>query len=275
MTTRRLVLGGMAASGIMAMGGCNRSRKLDSIAALRERAESGKLTVGFIPYYEISTDQGPAHPPTGFLVDVFKLFAQYARLPLERIKWRSLSWDSFAPLIQQGAVDFSIAGTFITPARQEKVAFTRPLFSLGNGAATRANDARFNDVTDVRQLDRKDIRIAVVAGEQSAEYVRREFTNATILNLDGPDLAAAPRAVKEGRADVAMSDQFILSRYIVENPDLVDRLRNAPFSVLQIAWAVSKENIELLSQINPILDSLVASDAFASLKKAYPVIPFA
>lgn len=194
MITRRTFLFGLGAGiTIGALAACNRAARLSNLAELRRRAGNGQLTVGFIPYYEITTDEGPEKPPSGFLVEVFSMFAAAAGFSMKQIRWRSITWASFGALVESGAVDFSIAGTFVTPARANAVAFTRPLFALGNGAAARKDDARFKSVSSVSDLDQSDLRIAVVAGEQSAEYVGREFKKASVLVLDGPDLAAAPR----------------------------------------------------------------------------------
>jgi len=119
------------------------------------------------------------------------------------------------------------------------------------------------------------LRIAVVSGEQSAEFVRKQFTKAEVLELGGPDLAAAPRAVADERADVAMSDQFILKRYLRSNADLVDLFDGHPFSVLPIAWAVSKSNADLLKELDPLLSQFMATAAFRALTERYSIIPFA
>jgi ABC-type amino acid transport substrate-binding protein len=257
------------------LNGCGQKSKISNLADLRQLANQGKLSVGFIPYYEITTDHGPNSKPTGFLVEVFSMFAHKANFSIDNIQWCSITWASFGAAVKSGAVDFSIAGTFVTPARSEVVAFSRPLFALGNGAVTKKGDARFASVKDVGDLDKANLRIAVVAGEQSAEYVDRHFKNAKILVLNGPDLAVAPLAVEQGLADVAMSDQFILSRYVNAHPNLTDILAKRPFSILPIAWAVSKENTGLLAEVNPILDNIVASADYKNLQARYPVIPFA
>lgn len=279
--SRRNVMLGMAAGVVSAAVGCRNSNQelLDSLARFKQRAASGDLIVGVIPYYEVLNDEGPGRPPSGFLADLFGLFSKAAGFPMGRIKWRTISWASFGAMVQSGGVDFSIAGTFVTPARAQAVSFTRPLLYLGNGAVARRADTRFADITSVGDLDREKVTIAVVSGEQSAEYVRQHFTKARTLILNGSDLAAAPRAVQNGSADIAMSDQFILSRYINDprHNDLVDLLKGRPFSVLPIAWGVAKgqHTDTFLSEINPLLTSLVASAEFRSLQAKYPQIPFA
>lgn len=278
---RRNVLWGLAAGLTCAAVGCQKAGtvRLGSLAGLKSLAASGDLIVGLIPYYEILSDEGAQRPPSGFLADLFRLFAQAAAIPTDRMQWRTISWASFGAMVQTGGVDFSIAGTFVTPARAQMVSFTRPLLYLGNGAVARRTDTRFGGISGVGDLDREDVKIAVVSGEQSAEYVRQHFKKAQLLVLNGSDLAAAPRAVQNGSADVAMSDQFILSRYLSDpaHGDLVDLLKGRPFSVLPIAWAVAKnpQTEALLSEINPLLTTLVQSAEFRALQARYPQIPFA
>jgi ABC-type amino acid transport substrate-binding protein len=276
MGTRRSTLLGFASiAAVLALQGCAQSTNdIASLDALRRKAASGDLRVGFIPYYEITQDNGPNLPPSGFLVEVFRVFANAAKFEFSKVQWVSAAWDSFGTLVKSGGIDFSIAGTFITPARAENVAFTKPIFWLGNGAAVLASDNRFSHVVDVHEFDREGLRVAVVSGEQSAEFVRREFKHADISERDGPDLAAAPRAVLEHGADVAMTDQFILKRYLDKHHELKDALANNPFSVLPIAWCVSKENAALLRDINPILVEILAGHEFKVLQDKYSVIPF-
>jgi ABC-type amino acid transport substrate-binding protein len=275
LSRRSLIQSLVAIPGLAVLGGCDRTAASGSLDALRDKARAGRLTIGYIPYYEMGRFTGADTPPVGLMPDLFAIFAQAAGIPTNGWRWRSMSWDSFATVVDSGAVDLSIAGTFVTPARAAKVAFARPLFSLGNGAAARTGDARFAAIRDVMELDRPGVTIAVVSGEQSAEFAQRNFSRATILLLDGPDLGAAPQAVLARRADVAMSDQFILGRFIRAHEGLTDLLSGHPFSVFPIAWAVAQRARSVLDQINPILDHLSTSGQIAALMAKYPMIPFA
>lgn len=272
---RRAFIGSLAVAGLSLLGGCSARPPITSLQAMRAKAAAGQLTIGFIPYYEISRYVGSDKPPTGFMPDLFGLFAQAAGIDMRGVQWRAMDWDTFATVVDSGAVDLSIAGTFVTPARAAKLAFADAVFSLGNGAAVRTGDIRFASIGSVNDIDRPNVRIAVVSGEQSADYVQRSFRQATILMLDGPDLAAAPQAVLANRADVAMSDQFILGRFIRGHSSLRDILRDHPFSVLPIAWAVARQSSPVLAEINEVLRDLGRQGRIASLRRRYPMIPFA
>jgi polar amino acid transport system substrate-binding protein len=279
--TRRKFGTGLAAAAAMGtLADCQKGHgQITRLSQLVQAANSGDLIVGVIPYYEMLTDEGSGRAPTGFMADLFGMFARAAGFSLERVQWRTISWASFGAMVRSGGVDFSIAGTFVTPERSAAVAFTRPLLYLGNGAVAHRGDSRLQGISSVHDLDRPDLKIAVVSGEQSAEYVRRNFSKAKILALSGSDLAAAPRAVENGSADVGMSDQFILSRYVsdLQHTGLEDILSGRPFSVLPIAWAVAHQarEAQLLAEINAQLDSVIHSNEFAALQARYPRIPFA
>jgi polar amino acid transport system substrate-binding protein len=278
--SRREFAASLVAGGTLGVLGCQQGHQpIAGLPDLVKAANSGNLIVGIIPYYEILTDEGSGRVPSGFMADLFGMFAQAAGFSIDRVQWRTISWASFGAMVRSGGIDFSIAGTFVTPERSAAVAFTRPLLYLGNGAVARRGDARLQGISSVADLDRPDLKIAVVSGEQSAEYVRRNFSKAKVLVINGSDLAAAPRAVENGSADVGMSDQFILSRYVSDpqHNGLEDLLKGRPFSVLPIAWAVAHQAQEarLLSDINARLDAVVGSAEFAALKARYPSIPFA
>ena len=275
MRSRRGVLRSLAtAVALYGLDGCGRRAPATNVAELRNRAGLGDLRIAYIPYDELTRDEGSGRAPSGFLPDICKMFLQAANISTASIQWRSVAWETFGGLVAADTVDFSIAGTFITPARRQVVDFTHPLFSLGNGALAKQGVGGLGAISSVSDLDRKGLRIAVVVGEQSADYVRTNFDKASILLLDGPDLSAAPRSVEQGHADVAMSDQFILGRFARAHPSFVDLLEHRPFAVLPIAWAFPKNSGTLVSEVDDILGNILAQKAYADLMARYPMVPF-
>ncbi len=261
-----------------AVKGCARSPRAKSLAELSELSTTADgLCIGYIPYYEIELRGGSDNRPTGFLIDVFNLFGENVKPPIspDGCKFIPLEWDTFAVALNNSVVDMSISGTFITDERKKSVDFTAPIFYLGNGAVVRKDATVLVSITDVNAFDRADLTIAVVSGEQSSEYVKSNFTRATILSLGGSDLTVAPLAVKLRKADVAMSDQFILRRFLQDEKSLVDVLEKKPFRILPIAWAFPKGLTTLAAEASEVIGEIVASEKFKDLRRRYPNIPFA
>lgn len=117
----------------------------------------------------------------------------------------------------------------------------------------------------------------MVQGEQGYEYAKKNLSKATLHALAGADLSLAPLEVKLGKADAALSDQYILRRYVDKNPDVRDALADNPYDVLPVCWSVSKraEDASLLDYVNQRLDALEKSGKLDEIAKRYPMIPFA
>ncbi|MEM6721371.1 MAG: ABC transporter substrate-binding protein [Bacteroidota bacterium] len=257
---------------ILSFVSCNNEEASDTLEKIQYNQT---LTVGYIPYYDVTFKDIKNNQLEGFLVELLKAVARKMNIPWEKIKFIETDWQGFGLGVNNNKFDFSIAGTFKTKQRENIVRFTRPIFYLGNGAVVKAEDNRFNDIND---FDKKGITIAVIQGEQGYEFAKKNFQNAKLIELSGSDLSLAPLQVKNGMADAAFSDQYILKRYVTKNPDLKDALEFSPYYVLPVCWAVSKdkEDSRLLKKLNEIILELENDGFIDSLKNVYSQrIPFA
>lgn len=233
------------------------------------------LKVGYIPYYDITFRNIENNQLEGFLVELLKEVTNRMGVPWENVEFIETDWQSFGLGVKNEKFDFSIAGTFKTEQREKIVRFTRPIFYLGNGAIVKKDDNRFKNIKD---FDKENITIAVVQGEQGYEFAKTNFKNAKLIELSGSDLSLAPLQVKNGMADAALSDQYILRRYIFYNPSLKDALSESPYFILPICWAVSqkKNDDTLLQKLDTIIKDLENNGFLDSLKLKYiDKIPFA
>jgi len=249
--------------------GCNHTNK--SSNSLDKIKTERKIKVGYISYFDITyrnTDE-----TKGFLVDVLVEALKDINIPKENIEFVETDWANFGMGLKAGKYDLSIAGTFNTPVRARIVNFSRPLFYLGNGAVVKKDDNRFHSVNELNQ---RGIKIAVVQGEQGYEYAKKNLPLATLSVLSGSDLSLAPLQVKLGKADAALSDQYVLKRYCDKNPQVKDALANNPYDVLPICWSVTKEpkDTALLNYINQEISKMEKSGKLKEIMDKYPMIPF-
>jgi ABC-type amino acid transport substrate-binding protein len=234
----------------------------------------GKIRVGYISYFDITFYDNRTGETKGYLVDVLTEVLADLGITKEDIEFVETDWQNFGLGLETRKYDLSIAGTFNTPVRAKAVNFSRPIFYLGNGAVVRKDDQRFRSIDD---LNKEGVVIAVVQGEQGYEYAKKNLSKATLHALAGADLSLAPLEVKLGKADAALSDQYILRRYVDKNPDVRDALADNPYDVLPVCWSVSKraEDASLLDYVNQRLDALEKSGKLDEIAKRYPMIPFA
>jgi polar amino acid transport system permease protein len=231
-----------------------------------------KLTVGFIPYFDISSREAKNNDVRGYLVDVLYRIAADLEIPEDSIEFIETDWENFGLGLNSKKYDLSIAGTFRTPERERVVAFSEPIFYLGNGALVSANDNRFRAIQD---FNRDDVTIAVILGEQGYEYAQNHLKLAKLKIMPGTDLSLACLEVERGLADAALSDQYILRLYAAGHPTVKDALENNPYDVLPICWATRKGDDRWMSYLNQQLTQLHDKGWLRRLSAAYPMIPFA
>lgn len=253
------------------MYSCTPTGHVDSLQQIKSEK---KIRVGYISYSEITSRDNQTGEIKGFLVDVLYEVLADLQIPRENIEFVETDWQNFGLGLETHKYDLSISGTFNTPVRARVVDFSKPIFYLGNGAVVRKDDNRFHSIQD---FNRPGITIAVVQGEQGYEYAKRNLTQATVVSLSGSDLALAPLQVKVGKADAALSDQYILRKYVLSNPEVKDALADNPYDVLPICWSVRKNSNDasLLAYVNEQLGKLESSGKLAAIMQKYPMIPFA
>jgi polar amino acid transport system substrate-binding protein len=118
-------------------------------------------------------------------------------------------------------------------------------------------------ITDISQL--KDKQICVLTGSAGDLAARKTFPNAAFLDMVGSSDAGL--AVKTGKADAFVYDKSILQKIVEKNPEL--EILEKPISRLELAIAVNKENLELLSRLNEAINSLKNNGALDSLKRKW------
>lgn len=112
--------------------------------------------------------------------------------------------SSFATLIQDvggGRCDVAMFAVGVTPARAEKLRFTRPYLQSDIYAITTRTNRRIRDWDDI---DKPGVVVAVARGTLHEPVMREKLKSATLAVLDTP--FAREREVEAGRADVFMSD---------------------------------------------------------------------
>jgi polar amino acid transport system substrate-binding protein len=178
----------------------------DALAEVRARGTlrwGGDLQGG-APYVSESPDR-PGELE-GFEVDIAAALA--ARLGV-RPQFVQTDWSTLVPALERGSIDIVLNGLEITPARAQRVRFSRPYFRFVERLSVRADDPR------ARSWPAGDL--AVVRG-------RRVGTLANSLAWDMLGEAGAERVPFEGqdepyrdlvngRLDAVLMDDIIADRY--------------------------------------------------------------
>lgn len=118
-------------------------------------------------------------------------------------------------------------------------------------------------ITSLSQL--KDKRICVLTGSAGDLAARKVLPGAIFLDMVGS--ADAGLAVKTGKADAFIYDKSILRKITEKNPELI--ILEKPISKLELAIAVNKENLKLISELNAVISLLKNNGTLDSLKRKW------
>ena len=246
-------------------------------AQTRDKIISQKrLSVGWVAHSKLAYRDLATQKVQGTMVDVVEAIAKQMNIPNENIDYVETDWGNFAVGLAAGKFDLSIAATFKTVARASAVSFTDPLFYLGNSALVRKDDDRFKNVKSVYDLDQPGVTVAVIAGEQSDEFARRNFTKATVKSIKAADIGAAMLEVVAKRADVGLGDAGVVSKFAGTQPGTLDLFKSNPWNVQAIAWAVSPKDPRLLAFVNTAIEVLQSNGTMRHIlsKPEYAETPF-
>lgn len=237
-----------------------------AVSVLDRVQSKGVLKVGYF-LFEPTTMHDQSGKPYGLFVDMVEQLAKDARWTVE---YKQVDLKNFAAALQAGEFDLSIGATFSSPSRALGVAFTDPIFYLGyTGVTTPEKAMRFRKWAD---LDQPAVRVAVKQGSAIGDYVRRNFTKATIVALEEPALSA-PLAAVPGQADVGLMNQVTVFSYLRDNPDkkLVEILGDQPVEFTGISWAVRQGDPKWLEFINTSIKHYEDTGRFQEWEKKYKI----
>ena len=161
-------------------------------------------------YYGIAYRHPQTQQLTGLDVDMARALAKDLGVAPRFVD------SSFSKLIDdvtQDRCDIAMFGVGITPARAEKLRFTRAHLVSDMVAITTRSNRRIKDWSDI---DKPGVVVAVLKGTLHEPVMRDKLKAATLLVVDSP--RAREQEVESGRADLFMTD-LPYSRRMLDNVD--------------------------------------------------------
>lgn len=217
-------------------------------SALHRVLDTGELRVGYVVYPPTVFRDPHSGELTGYFVDAITFIAQTMD---SEAQFFEAEWSTILAGVQSGDYDVSIAATFRTIPRATRVAFTRPIISIGDGMVVTRGDSRFESLKD---FNARGVTIAVVEGTSSQEFAGREFPEATLSVLSTSNMRRPLEEVLAGRADAGISDAPSTAQFTKEHPEVVDLFEDEPFEVTTVGWAVCQGDSRWLAFLNTALD---------------------
>ena len=179
---------------------------------------------------------------SGHMYDAMKMITERMNV---KMNVTETTYGNGAAELQSRRCDVVVADFFANIPRSMSVAFTRPpLFFVGESAIVRRDDTRFQNVKDIFEFDKPNITVAVATGESGDIYVKENFKNAKVNQIDvgSSDLSRFAVEVSAGRADVAIADANSIALYAKAHLEVIDLFKNNSFGLNPVGWAVRQND---------------------------------
>ncbi|MFJ5529246.1 ectoine/hydroxyectoine ABC transporter substrate-binding protein EhuB [Streptomyces sp. NPDC093261] len=225
-SSRRSLLGGIAAFGALGAVGCSRvaeasgSRGGDLLRRLRAQGVVRLGIAGEIPFGYIDKNG----KLTGEAPELAR--AVFRRLGVDRVQPVPTEFGSLIPGLNSQQFDVVSAGMYITPDRCQQVVFADPDYQMLDSFIVRKGNPK--GLHDYRDVVEKKAKLATGTGYAEIQYaVEAGYKESDLLIV--PDQVAGLNAVEAGRVDV-FAGTALTTREVVKKSRTAEATR--PFAPL-------------------------------------------
>jgi polar amino acid transport system substrate-binding protein len=181
-----------------------------------------------------------------------------------KVKHQPMDWDGIIPSLNAKKIDMIASGLSVTEERAQKVAYTIPYWIIKQVLVVKAD----SDLTPETALDNGN-KVGVQRGTSEAKWMEENLLGKgkkfELVYYDSAPLAVED--VLNGRIVAAAMD----------DAPAEDAVRKKPVKIIggfgmhdeEFAYAVRKEDTELLNTLNEGLKRLMDSPEWEELKKKY------
>ena len=257
---RLLALGFAGLVGLVMNVGAAETSHLDRI-----RADKVLRVCIWPDYYGISY----RNPKTGQIAGVdAELAREFARDLGVELKFVDSSFAKLIDDVSQDRCDVAMFAVGITPARAEKLRFTRPHLQSDIYGITSRGSNRIKDWSDI---DKKGTVVVVAKGTLHEPVMKDKLKNATLVVMDTPH--AREQEVESGRADVFMTD-YPYSRRMLETTDWA-RLISPPstYHITSYAWAMQPGDDRWYARVEYFMSTIKKDGRLMTTPKRHKLDP--
>ena len=203
---------GMLISLLILTAGSTATLAADGTPVMTRIQKSGELVLGTSANMEPMTFKQSDGTLAGMDINLAELMANAMKV---KLVIKIMPFDELIPALRNGKVDVVISNMTINPSRNMDVAFVGPYLTSGKCVVTK--EETLAKVDEAEDLDIKDIRLAVLKGSTSEQFVRTLIPGAIVKtienNQEGADLVAS------GEASGMLTDLPVCLATIKNNPD--------------------------------------------------------
>ncbi|BFL40169.1 basic amino acid ABC transporter substrate-binding protein [Agathobaculum sp. NSJ-28] len=263
----------MVLAGSLLLSGCggntdtqqNEDSNTDAAATdSTDTADGGVLRMGTnatFPPYEFTDENGEV---AGIDAEIAAAVAEKLGMELDIT---DMAFESLIPALQAGTIDIVLAGMTVDPERADQVNFT-------DSYATGVQVVIVPENSDIAPVEQEDGSLAVdltgkTIGVQTGTtgdlYCTDDYGQENVKQFDNGPLAVA--ALVNGQIDCVVIDQEPAKNYVAANEGL--KILDTAYANEDYAAAISKDNTELLEQVNAAMQELKDDGTLQSIIDKY------
>jgi polar amino acid transport system substrate-binding protein len=227
--------------------------------AFQQIIDSGELRIGTALYLPWAV-KTKSNTLVGFEIDMAKRLAKDMGLKDQIVV---LSFNELIPALQKGDVDVIAAGLGVSPYRALKVNFSHPYAASGINMA--ANIEVTSAIKQYSDMNRQQIKIAVLAGSVSVDLAKRLFPAAQRKVFDNNKALVA--ALLSGGVHAYIGSIPEPQYLALKHPDMIDVPLVTPLLTVNEAFAVRKGDADFINFLNAWIVSREADGWIASSRQ--------
>lgn len=213
------------------------------------------------PPYEFTDENGEV---AGIDAEIAAAVAEKLGMELDIT---DMAFESLIPALQAGTIDIVLAGMTVDPERADQVNFT-------DSYATGVQVVIVPENSDIAPVEQEDGSLAVdltgkTIGVQTGTtgdlYCTDDYGQENVKQFDNGPLAVA--ALVNGQIDCVVIDQEPAKNYVAANEGL--KILDTAYANEDYAAAISKDNTELLEQVNAAMQELKDDGTLQSIIDKY------
>lgn len=200
--------------------------------------------------------------PAGLEVDLARAVGEQMG---RRVEFVPMQWEALLGAVEQHQVDVAISGQTVSAEREQRVAFTQPHMKMGQMAIIRLRDmGRYGSPQALYQAG---LRVGYEKGSGGDQFVRDYLPRAQGQAF--PDAEAGLGALAGGVVDVFVHDAptswgLDRGRYAGQLTSLY-----RPLTSEKVAWAVARDQPELVQALDRALQAVADDGTYARLKQRW------
>ena len=179
-----------------------------------------------------------------------------------------MDFGSIITAVQTGKIDMGMAGMTVTEERLQNVNFSTT-YATGIQVVIVPEDSDITSVDDIfAKLNAgEDVLIGCQEATTGAIYASDDFGDDHVTTY--PDGATAVQALTQGKLDCVIIDNQPAINFVAANEGL--KILDTEYVTEDYAIAISKDNEDLLNQINAALEELIADGTVQEILDKYIV----